>query len=122
MENNICFMSNNYLSQIIIFLEPCDIIKLSLSSHKLNELLSPENNSIVNTLFLFLILDEFFENEKYNENTKKNILEKNIKFCSNFKQVYRKFKENFYKYQNKTIKNLILNFLKIHIFTGFKKR
>ena len=116
MENNICFMSNNYLSQIIIFLEPCDIIKLSLSSHKLNELLSPENNSIVNTLFLFLILDEFFENEKYNENTKKNILEKNIKFCSNFKQVYRKFKENFYKYQNKTIKNLILNFLKIHIY------
>ena len=49
--NNICFQSNNYLSQIIVFFELFEISKLSMSSGRLKELFHPNNNLVVTQNF-----------------------------------------------------------------------
>ena len=60
--NNICFQSNNYLSQIIVFFEPFEISKLSMPNRRFKEWLYQNNNLVANAKFLYLIFDEFFGN------------------------------------------------------------
>ena len=107
----------NYICQIIIFLKPKEIVKLSLCNKTLNEILSPINNNIINTIFMFTIMDRYFnlEESNYNEKNKKNLLGKNPKFCVDMKLFLKQFLIHFGKYK-KEISARVQDFFRIHIY------
>ena len=112
-----CFKNNNYLNQIVIFLKPIEIIKLSLCNKTLNDILSPINNNIINTIFMFTIMDKYFNLEptNYNEKNKYNLLGKNLKFCMDMKLFLKQLFIHFGKYK-KEISARIQDFFRIHIY------
>ena len=119
IKNNICFQSDNYLSNIVVFLKPIEIIKLSHCNRKLKELLDPINNLLINQIFLYLMLQNFEleqTNNYYNFFNKKNFSGKNIKFDTNFKEDYKQLKDDFNKCKDEVIKKRIQDFFKIHIY------
>ena len=111
-----CF-KNNLLNEIIKFLAPIDIISLSMCNKSIYEQLKPENNNIINTIFLFSILDTYFNIESINYfKNKKNLLGKNVKFTKNWKLFLKQFKHHFGIYEDKNISSRVLDFFKIHIY------
>ena len=106
MEDIICLQSNNYLSNIVVFLKPIEIIKLSHCNRKLKELLDPINNLLINQIFLYLMLQTFqLEQTNYNNFFNKNLSGKNIKFYTNFKEDYKQLKDDFNKCKDYKEKN-----------------
>ena len=113
-----CFKNKHLLTQIVVFLPYKDIISFSLCNQELNKLLDPNNNIIINTIYLLSTIDEFFEIEQthYKNENKKNLLGKNIHFSCDWKIFLKQFKVYFDKCEDKTISLKVLDFFKIHIY------
>ena len=103
---NLCFKNNYLLSEISVFLRYNEIISLSMCSKELNKLLDNNNNTIINTIFLFTIIDEYFELDltNYKNENKKNLLGKNIVFDSNLKSFSKHFRLHFRRHKDKEIR------------------
>ena len=101
-----CFKNNYLLSEIAVFLRYNEIISLSMCSKELNKLLDNNNNTIINTIFLFTIIDEYFELDltNYKNENKKNLLGKNIVFDSNLKSFLKHFRLHFRRCKDKEIR------------------
>ena len=113
-----CFKNINLLSEIATFLNYKEIILLSLCNKEIKNLLNPENNIVINTIFLLSTIDEFFELEHcdYNNGNKKNLLGKKIEFSTNWEIFLKQFKVQFSQCEDKTISQKVLDFFKIHIY------
>ena len=113
------FFKNNYLlSEIAVFLRYNEIISLSMCSKELNKLLDNNNNTIINTIFLFTIIDEYFELDltNYKNENKKNLLGKNIDFGVDWKLFLKHFRHHFALCKDKEIRQKVHDFFKIHIY------
>ena len=113
---NACFKRRNYLNLIIEFLQPIEIVILSLCDKELNKLLDPKNNNnIINTIFMFTIKEKYFELENINYKNKKNLLGKNISFPYDMKLFLKQMFIHFGKYK-KEISVRVQDFFRIHIY------
>ena len=116
---SICFETSIYLSQIAIFLKVHEIKQFSMCNKKINELLNPKYNQIINIIFLITILNEFFQIKTYNYNNfwvKYNLSENLPNFSADFGFFLKQLRLSFSKYEDKIIAKRIHDFLKIHIY------
>ena len=117
-EDNICFKNINYINLIVVFLKVDEIVKLSLCNKKINELLDPNNNNLINLIFLITLISKYFELDPSNNYIIKNkyILSDKIKFGKNFKLFLKEIIDGLDVYKESKIGKRIADFFKIHIF------
>ena len=115
---NLCFKNNYLLSEISVFLRYNEIISLSICNKELNKLLDNNNNTIINTIFLFTIIDEYFELDltNYKNENKKNLLGKNVDFGVDWKLFLKHLRHHFALCKDKEIRQKVHDFFKIHIY------
>ena len=112
-----CLKNNNLLTQIIVFLNSFEIVILSMCNKHLKKALDTKNNSTTNIIFMFNIIEKYFSIEPLNYfSYKKNLLGKNVIFSTDWKSFLKQLKVHISQYEDKTITNRVLDFLKIHLY------
>ena len=114
---NECLSKRNYVDNIILFLTIKEVILFSNCCKAFKKNLDPNNNPIINKLYLFQIFAEFFETDQENYfYTKKNLSGKKINDNKKWRETYINLKMNFLFYENKAISKKVLDFFCAHLY------
>ena len=113
------FAYKNIRDIIIEYLTIIDIINLSLCCKEINEVLDPENNTIINFIYLIEAIYKIFELDPASNYIIKNkyiLSGKKIKFGLNYKVFLKEIISELDVYKDNPIGKRIKDFIKIHIF------
>ena len=113
-----CLKNINLLTNICRYLNKDSIILFSQCNKTINKALNPQNNAIINLIFMIALNKEFFEFDEDDNNnlTKKNLLSKLLNCKINYKSVLFALNKNFKNYDDKTITQKVLDCFKIHMY------
>ena len=107
----------NLLTNICRYLNKDTIIQLSHCNQAINKALNPENNGIINLIFMIEVNDSFFEfDEDYNLRNKKNLLSKLLNSKTNWKKVFIELNKNFNNYEDNIITQKVKDCFKTHMY------
>ena len=101
---NSCFGKRYLVDKIVNYLDLKDLTNYERSNKIINAHLHPDNNNYMNTLYLKKLFSDYFEYDKYNFLNKKNLLEKNLRFKTNWKRYLIELNITFSKCRNEVIK------------------
>jgi len=110
------FYIKNILGTILKYLSYKEIILLSQCDKTLNKEIDPDNNSLVNNIFLDNVSQTYFNSKDYNLENKKNLSDDYLESKKNWKSFLKELHDHFKNYDDKAISNRVQDFFKLHLY------
>ena len=117
-----CIKISNLLTHICEYLKDKEIIIFSHSNKSINDSLNPNQNLIINKIFLQSLIEKYFEFDYDTENNyrilknKKNLSSRFLNSHKNYKEFMKELSRNFNRYNNENIRKKVLDCFRIHMY------
>ena len=111
-----CIYIKNILGKIIKYSDFKEIILLSQCDKTLSKEIDPDNNTLVNNLFLENVNQLYFYSKDYNLEKKQNLLDDYLKSDKNWKLFLKELILNFKNYDDKNISKIVKESFQLHLY------